>query len=152
MLQTYPIINYNGLEKRKKSSWMAMVKNIEKGMDIEEYKQTSFFQKQFKRLKKAEYILSNVYNFEFKTNRPKPKYLMNHFKVERDYDYWKNVYVFNTTDMENVLNDLDRMDIEIEGSTWTSPYDCTGRTLFRPCDFISLTDRIIVIQVGMLDV
>jgi hypothetical protein len=152
MLKTYPTISYTGLEKRKKTSWITIVKNIKEGMNIEEFKQTSFFQKQFKKLKKAEYILDNVYNFEFKTNQPKPKYLINHFAVEKDYDYWKNVYVFNTTDMDNVLNDLDKMDIEIKGSTWTSPYDCTGRTLFQACDFIPLTDRIIVIQVGMLDV
>jgi hypothetical protein len=152
MLKTYPTISYNGLEKRKKSAWMMIISNLNEEMDIEEFKKSSVFEKENKKLKKAEYILNNIYTFEFKTNRPKPKYLINHFRVEKDYDYWKSVYVFNTTNKENVLNDLDKMDIEIEGSTWTSPYDCTGRTIFRPCNFITLSDRIIVIQVGMLDV
>ena len=155
MLQTYPLINYNGLEKRKKSAFKMAMSFVKKNMTMEQLQEMEakkVFQKQLKKIKKAEYIEKNYQDFEFKSYRYKPKYLLNHFTVEKDYDYWKNVYIFNTTDMDKVLTDLDIMDIETHGSTWSSPYDCTGRTFFQPCVFHLLSDRIVVIQTGALDV
>ena len=155
MLQTYPLINYNGLEKRKKSAFKNAMSLFRKDMTMEELQELErkkFYKKQVRKMKKAEYIEDNYNSFEFKSNRYKPKYLMNHFTVERDYDYWKNVYIFNTINIDNVLTDLDIMDIETHGSTWSSPYDCTGRTFFQPCNFHLLNDRIVVIQTGALDV
>ena len=39
MLQTYPLINYNGLEKRKKSAFKTAMSFIKKNMTMEELKE-----------------------------------------------------------------------------------------------------------------
>jgi hypothetical protein len=152
MLQTYPLINYEGLTKRKKSTFNKFVSNIKDEMTSEDVRNSKWYKKLIHKMRKTEYIERNYRNFEFK-EKIKPKHLHNHFVVEYFDDfYWKNVFIFNTTDMEKVLIDLNIMDIEIEGSNWSSPYDCTGRMFFQACDFITLSDRIIVMQSGALDV
>jgi hypothetical protein len=154
MLPMYPMVSYEGLAKRKKSTFNKFVSNIKDGMTSEDVKKSKFYKKLTHKMRKTEYIERNYRNFEFKEKEKyKPKYLYNHFIVEEyNGDYWTSVYVFNTIDMEKVLIDLNIMDIEIRGSNWISPYDCTGQAFYQACDFITLSDRIIVKQSGALDV
>jgi len=153
MLQTYPRINYEGLQKRIDAVMDKLIVVAQKNSNsLEEFKKTKTYRKLFKKIRKAQYIKKNYFNFQFKENKREFKYLINHFYVEYDYDYWKNVFVFNTTNIDLVRYELERLDIELNGSNWTSEYDCTGKSFYQPCKYYRLSDRIIVTQSGALDV
>jgi hypothetical protein len=152
MLQTYPQINYEGLRKRRDFILNKLVDSMKKETTIEEFRETKIYKKLFKKMRKTQYIEEKYQYFQFKERGRNFKYLTNHFYKEYGYDYWKNVFVFNTTDMNKVLKELEMLGINIDGSSWSSPYDCTGRAFYNPCKFITLSDRIIVLQSGALDV
>ncbi len=69
----------------------------------------------------------------------------------RSGDSWTHVWVFAGVDLEPVKNALSQV-IELGGSSFDSPYDCTGRPFSNPCEFYVQQDRIFVTQWGGLDV
>jgi hypothetical protein len=149
MITNFVIPNYNGLEKRIKQAQKNMIKMIGSFTDVEEYKKTIHFKKNMKKMHKAIYLKEKYGSFERYTSEN----LINHFRKHYDYDSWVDIYVFKKVDLEIIKNELEEeLYVEIDGSSWSSPYDCTGRAFYRNCKFIELSDRFVVTQSGGLDV
>ena len=154
MFENFPKVSYEGLKKRIADTQKEMIKEVKemvKEVGEENYKQyfeTKSFKKKMNKVKKAEYLLKNYSSFE----KWDSEHLVNFFRNQDNYDSWNDFYVFDTLDMEIVENELEKMYVEIEGSSWSSDYDCTGRAFFRPCYFYKCGNRIYVTQSGGLDV
>jgi hypothetical protein len=149
MKMTYQKLNYKGLEKRIKETQIKMIDEVKTyGENYEEYYQTKEFKKKLQKIKKAIYLKEKYHTFE----QFDSEHLVNFYRQQEDFDSWYDLYIFNTTDLEIVKNELEEMYVEVDGSSWTSDYDCTGRAFFRACNFYQLENRTFVTQSGGLDV
>ena len=149
MKMTYQKLNYNGLEKRIKETQMKMIEEVKTyGENYEDYYETKEFKKKIQKMKKAIYLKEKYSSFQIYDS----EHLLNFNRKQDDYDSWYDLYIFNTNDMDIVVKELEEMYVEIDGSSWTSDYDCTGRAFFRPCRIFQMENRIFVTQSGGLDV
>lgn len=147
--QFIPKLNLEGIEKRYNNLQEKLINSLEKGITIEEYRMTKEFEKNSKKSKKTVYQLLSVKGEHINHGT---EHLINSFRNYIDDDSWKDCYIFNTNDMEIVEKELEEMYVEINGSTWSSSYDCTGMAFYRGCNFYKSENRIYVIQSGGLDV
>jgi hypothetical protein len=149
MIYNIPTLSYEGLEKRIKDTQKKMMDSVSSFEEIEAYKQTKEYKKGMKKILKSIYLKERYSLFEkFGT-----EHLINHIRNQRDYDSWEDCFIFNTTDLEIVKKELEEMYVEIEGSEpFFSAYDCTGRTMYNPCNFYQFENRTFVCQSGSLDV
>ena len=81
-------------------------------------------------------------------------HLINHWRVitSNNYDSWQDVYVFDSVAKENVKHVMECAGIEVDGSTWTSAYDCTGRSFYYSAEFYVTKNRVFVVHRGAIDV
>jgi hypothetical protein len=149
MKTNFIIPNYKGLEIRIKEAQKNILSMVKLNRaDLDKYENSKHYRKNINKIQKAVYLKENYRTFEqFDSEN-----LVNYFRNQEDFDSWIDVYFFKKTDMEIIEKELEEMYVEIDGSSWSSPYDCTGRAFFRQCNFYELSDRIVVTQSGGLDV